>query len=109
MTPAAINAFRLKSAAVQNEAHGVTVRFRNADIKVVISTVRLSLSLELGGNAQGGEYTVRFLGSTLTTAPTRGEQLTFGGRKYTITEVRDAISTPGEYVVTIHPGSISTL
>lgn len=109
MTPAAINAFRLKSAAVQNEAHGVTVRFRNADIKVVISTVRLSLSLELGGNAQGGEYTIRFLSSSLGSKPARGEQVTFGGRKYTITEVRDAISTPGEHVVTIHPGSISTL
>ncbi|MEY3684015.1 MAG: hypothetical protein RIS62_725 [Chloroflexota bacterium] len=109
MTPAAINAFRLKSAAVQNEAHGVTVRFRNADIKVIISSVRLSLSLELGGNAQGGEYTVRFLASTLTSAPTRGEQIKFNGRKYTITETRDPIGTPGEHVVTIQPGSVSPL
>ena len=109
MSPDAINAFRLKSAALQNTAHGVTVRFRNADIKVVMSSVRVSLDLEMGGNAQGGEYTIRFLASSLTSKPARGEQVTFGGRKYTITEVRDPISTFGEYVATIQPGSLSQL
>lgn len=109
MSPSAINAFRLKSAQIQNQAHGVTVRFRNADHQVILSSVRLSLDLELGGNAQGGEHTIRFLASDLQSKPARGEQVTFGGRKYTITEVRDPISTPGEYIGTIQPGSVSQL
>jgi hypothetical protein len=102
MSPDAINAFRLKSAAAQHNAHGVTVRFRNADITAVLSSVRVSLDLELGGNTQGGEYTIRFLTSSLTSKPARGEQVTFGGRRYTI-------STFGEYVATIQPGSVSQL
>ena len=100
-----INAFRLKGATLQNTAHGVNVTFRGASVRVILSPIRVSLDLETGGVAAGGEHTCRFLASTLTTAPTKGEQLTFSGRKHTISEVKDIISTPGEYVVTIKAGS----
>ena len=105
MSPASIAAFRLKSAAVQNTAHGVAVTFRDVEILVCLSSVRISLDLEMGGLGQGGEYQCRFLASSIAEPPRRGEQVVFSGRKYTITEVRDVISTPGEYVATIHPGS----
>ena len=107
MSPASINAFRLKSAAVQNTAHGVAVIFRGASILVCLSSVRITLDLEMGGLGQGGEYTCRFLASSLATPPRRGEQVVFNARKYTIQDVRDLISTPGEYVVTLHPGSLA--
>ncbi len=100
-----INAFRLKGATTINTAHGVSVTFRGASVSVVLSHVRVSLDLETGGPAANGEQTCRFLASTLTAAPTRGEQMNFNGRKYTISEVKDTISTPGEYVVIIKPGS----
>ena len=105
MSPAAITAFRLKSAAVQNTAHGVPVTFRGASILVCLSSVRITLDLEMGGLGQGGEYTCRFLASSLDTPPRRGESVIFNARKYTIQDVRDVISTPGEYVATLHPGS----
>jgi hypothetical protein len=105
MSPASINAFRLKSAAVQNTAHGVAVTFRGAPILVCLSSVRITLDLEIGGLRQGGEYTCRFLASSLATPPGRGEIVIFNARRYVIQDVRDLISTPGEYVVTLHPGS----
>ena len=100
-----ITAFRLKGATTQNAAHGVLVTFRTESVRVILSPIRVSLDLETGGVAAGGEHTCRFLVSTLTSIPLRGEQMTFNGRKYTITEVKDAISTPGEYVVIIKTGS----
>lgn len=105
MSPTSINAFRLKSAAIQNEAHGVAVTFRGAIVNVILSPVRASLDLEAGGLAQNGESTCRFLASSILSKPSRGEQVTFNGRKYTITDVMDQISTPGEHVVTIRTGS----
>jgi len=105
MLAANISAFRLKSATVQNTAHGVSVTFRGASVSVILSPIRTTLDLETGGVAAGGEHTCRFLASTLATAPTRGEQMTFNGRKYTISEIKDTISTPGEYVVVLKSGS----
>lgn len=105
MSPAAINAFRLKSAAVQNTAHGVAVTFRGAQILVCLSSVRITLDLEMGGMGQGGEYTCRFLATSLDMPPRRGEIVIFNARRYTIQDVREHISTPGEYVATLHPGS----
>jgi len=107
MQAASISAFRLKSAATIHSAHGVAVNFRGASLHVVLSPVRTSLDLETGGLAAGGEHTCRFLASSLATAPTRGEQMQFNGRKYTIAEVKDTISTPGEYVVILKSGSKS--
>lgn len=105
MSPTSIAAFRLKGAATQNAAHGVSVTFRTKAIRVVLSPVRVSMDLKTGGVSADGEQTCRFLASTLTTPPTRGEQMQFNGRKYTISEVKDSISTPGEYVVIIKAGS----
>ena len=100
-----INAFRLKGANLQNTAQGVNVTFRSELVRVILSPIRVSLDLETGGVAAGGEHTCRFLASTLTTPPARGEQMSFNGRKYTVSEVKDTISTPGEYVVIIKAGS----
>lgn len=100
-----INAFRLKGATTINTAHGVSVTFRSASLSVVLSPIRVSLDLETGGTAAGGEHTCRILQTALTSTPIRGEQMTFNGRKYTITEVKDTISTPGEYVVILKTGS----
>ncbi len=105
MLAASVSAFRLKSATTQNTALGVSVTFRGASVTVILSPVRVSLDLETGGTKAGGEHTCRFLTATLTSIPLRGEQMTFNGRKYTITEVKDTISTPGEYVVIIEAGS----
>jgi len=100
-----INAFRLKGATLQNSAQGINVTFRSELVRVILSPIRVSLDLETGGVAAGGEHTCRFLATTLATAPTKGEQMSFNGRRYTINEVKDAISTPGEYVVIIEAGS----
>jgi len=100
-----ITAFRLKSAITQNTAHGVAVTFRAASLTVILSPIRVSLDLETGGLAAGGEHTCRILATALASIPLRGEQMVINGRKYTISEVKDAISTPGEYVVTLKTGS----
>jgi len=105
MLPASISAFRLKAATTLHTAHGIEVTFRGAAVTVILSAIRTSLDLETGGLAAGGEHTCRFLASALAAAPTRGEAMQFNGRKYTITEVKDTISTPGEYVVMIKTGS----
>jgi hypothetical protein len=105
MQAASISAFRLKSATVQNSAHGVAVTFRGESVNVILSPIRTSLDLESGGLKAGGEHTCRLLATTIAKAPTRGEQMQFNGRKYTITEVKDTISTPGEYVVILEAGS----
>ena len=100
-----INAFRLKGATTQNAAHGVNVTFRGATLKVILSPIRVSLDLETGGLAAGGEHTCRILQTALATIPIRGEQMTINGRKYTIQEIKDTVSTPGEYVVILKAGS----
>jgi len=105
MSPSAIQQFRLKAASARNLTHGVEITFRGAPIRVILSPVRTTFDLESGGLNPGGEHTVYFLSTTLTTPPARGEQVTFSGRKYTVTELRDVITTFGEYIVTIRPGS----
>jgi hypothetical protein len=105
MSPSSINAFRLKGAAVQHTAHGVLVTFRGGEIKVILSDVKVSLDLESGGLQAGGEYTCRILTGAITSPPRRGEQMSFNGRKYTIGDIKDTISTPGEYVMNISAGS----
>lgn len=105
MSPASINAFRLKSAGVQHNAHGVLVTFRGVILRVILSDVKVSLDLESGGLKAGGEYTCRILTGAIIAPPKRGEQIAFNGRKYTIGDIKDAISTPGEYVMNIAAGS----
>lgn len=105
MSPSLINAFRLKSARTQHAAHGVAVTFRAATLQVILSPIRVSLDLETGGLAAGGEHTCRIIASALTSIPLRGEQMLINGRKHTVSEVKDTISTPGEYVVVIKTGS----
>ena len=100
-----INAFRLKGATTQNAAHGVSVTFRAASLTVILSPIRVSLDLESGGIAAGGEHTCRILQTALATIPLRGEQMTINGRKYTVSEIKGTISTPGEYVVILKTGS----
>jgi hypothetical protein len=106
MTPAAISAFRAIALPVQYNCHGVDVTFRNETVKVILSPVRVDFSLETGGLGTSGQMNCRFLQSDLTSAPTRGEQVRFNGRKYTVETVKDTISTPEEYVAVIKPGSL---
>ena len=105
MLAGSINSFRLKSAATQHTAHGVAVTFRGASLTVILSPIRVSLELETGGLAAGGEHTCRILTVSIASIPLRGEQMQFNGRKYTISEVKDTISTTGEYVVNLKTGS----
>lgn len=107
MQAASISAFRLKAASTIHTAHGVSVTFRGVAVSVILSPIRTTLDLETGGLAAGGEHTCRFLSAALATPPTRGEQMQFNGRKYTISEIKDTISTPGEYVVILKSGSKS--
>jgi len=104
MNPTSIASFRSQSLCVQYSAHGVSVAFRAAAIIVLLSVVRVSLDMDMGGISAGGEYTCRFLASSLSTPPQRGEQVAFNGRRYTIKELKDTISTPGEFVCVIQPG-----
>jgi len=101
-----INAFRLKTATTQNTAHGVDVTFRGKTVKAVLSPIRVNIDLETGGQAASGEQTARFLQSDLASKPARKEQVTINGRKYSIIEVKDPVSTHGEYVVVLQTGSL---
>lgn len=105
MSPSSISAFRLKGATTLHTAHGVSVTFRGASLSVILSPIRVSLDLETGGLAAGGEHTCRIMQSAIATIPLRGEQMQINGRKYTVSEVKDTISTPGEYVMTLKTGS----
>lgn len=107
MTPAAISRFRDQALKTQYACHGVSVTFRSATVSVILSPVRVTLGLEMGGLGAGGEYNCRFLQTSLASIPTRGEQVIFNGRKYTVQEVKDTISTAGEYVAVIKPGSLT--
>jgi hypothetical protein len=106
MTPASITRFRDKALETQYACHGVDVTFRGETVSVILSPVRVTLGLEMGGLNAGGEYNCRFLQSSVESIPTRGEQVRFNGRKYTVQEVKDTISTVGEYVAVIKPGSL---
>lgn len=105
MSPDLISAFRLKAATTQNTAHGVNVTFRATTLKVILSPIRVSLDLETGGMAAGGEHTCRILQTAIASIPLRGEQMVVNGRKYTVSEIKDTISTPNEYVVILKTGS----
>ena len=105
MSPDAIHAFTLTAAALRNSALGHTATFRSQPLRVVLSPIAIGLDLETGGLRQGGEFTCRFLATSLATPPRRGEQILIGGKAYTIQSLKEVISTPGEYVATIAPGS----
>jgi hypothetical protein len=45
------------------------------------------------------------LATSLATPPRRGEQILIGGKSYTIQTLKEVVTTPGEYVAIIAPGS----
>ena len=95
--------FALRSAEDRNAQNGILIKFRQAEIKACVSPVAVSFDLESGGLRQGGEFTVRFLASTLDSAPRRGEPIAFHGRSYLITQVSEAINNPAEITVQVTP------
>ena len=95
----------IRSAKARNEQDGIPVRFRQAEIRACVSPVAVSFALESGGLRQGGEFTVRFQSSDLTTPPRRGEPVAFHGRSYLIQQVGEAINNPSEITCTVTPGS----
>ncbi len=97
MSPDAIRTFTLSAAALRNSALGTTATFRSQPLRVVLSPIAIGLDLETGGLRQGGEFTCRFLATSLATPPR--------GKAYTIQSLKEVISTPGEYVAIIAPGS----
>jgi hypothetical protein len=105
MLASSINSFRLKAATVQDAALGVDITFRGVTVKARLSGIRVGIELDTGGRSASGEQTARILQASLATPPARGEQMTINGRKYTVDELKDAISTPGEYVVILQTGS----
>ncbi len=105
MSPDAIHAFTLTAAALRNAALGHTATFRSQPLRVVLSPIAIGLDLETGGLRQGGEFTCRFLATSLATPPRRGEQILIGGKAYTIQTLKEVVTTPGEYVAMISPGS----
>ena len=105
MTAAARNAFALQAAAAANRVHGVPVTFRGEEMLVCLAPVAVSLDLDTGGLRQSGEFKARFLASTLTSPPKRGEPVLYNGRTYLVTEVTEPANMPGEHVCTLTPGS----
>jgi hypothetical protein len=105
MSPDAIHAFTLTAAALRNSALGHTATFRSQPLRVVLSPIAIGLDLEPGGFRQGGKFTCRFLATSLSTPPGKGDQILIGGKSYTIQTLTEVISTPGEYVAIIAPGS----
>jgi hypothetical protein len=96
--------FETLAATARNTLLGIPVKFRQAEIKACVSPVAVSFDLESGGLRQGGEFTVRFLASTLDSAPHRGESVAFHGRSYLITQVSEAINNTAEFTCTVVPG-----
>ena len=105
MSPASIQANRLRTARAANSLHGVNVTFRGQEVRVVLSAVTISLDLALGGMAQGGAFRCRFLAETLTAPPQVHETLLYHGRTYIIREVAEPVQHTGEHLVIISPGS----
>ncbi len=103
MSPASRNALALRSAQLRQSAHGTTVKFRQAEIRVGLAPVSIGLDLETGGLRQGGEFSIRFLAADLQSPPRRGEAVSFGGKTYFISQVSETHS-PGEYLATMSPG-----
>ena len=103
MSPEQKARFETLAATARNTLLGIVVKFRQAEIKACVSPVAVSFDLESGGLRQGGEFTVRFLASTLDSAPRRGESVAFHGRSYLITQVGEAINNPAEITCTVTP------
>ena len=106
MSPAAISAFRARSAGVHNAAHGVPVTFRGQEVRVCLAPIAIGLDLATGGLTQGGQFNCRFLASDLSTPPKRGEVVIYGGRSYLIGEVKQLIHSEAEHVCVLTPGSL---
>ena len=103
MSPEQKTRFETLAATARNTLLGIVVKFRQAEIRACVSPVAVSFDLESGGLRQGGEFTVRFLASTLDSAPRRGEPIAFHGRSYLITQVGEAINNPAEITVQVTP------
>ena len=106
MSPAAISAFRARSAGVHNAAHGVPVTFRGQEVRVCLSPIAIGLDLATGGLTQGGQFNCRFLASDLSTPPKRGESVLYGGRSYLVSEIKQLIHSEAEHVCILTPGSL---
>jgi len=100
-----IDRLKQRSAEDRNEVLGYPANFRGQSIRVGLSAIAIGLDLENGGLRQGGEFTARFLASSLQSAPRRGEQILISGKTYTISVVAEPLGTPFEHVATIVPGS----
>ena len=103
MSPEQKSRLESLAAAGRNQLFGIPVKFRQAEIRACVSPVAVSFDLESGGLRQGGEFTVRFQSSDLTTPPRRGEPIAFHGRSYLITQVGEAINNPAEITVQVTP------
>ena len=86
--------------------HGQPVKFRQQDILALLAPIAIGLDLETGGLRQGGEFSIRFLASTLQSPPRRGETVTFAAKTYFISQVSET-NTPGEYLATMSPGGVA--
>ena len=103
MSPASRNALALRSAQLRQSAHGTTVKFRQAEIRVCLAPVSIGLDLETGGLRQGGEFSIRFLAADLQSPPRRGEAVSFGAKTYFLSQISET-HAPGEYLATMSPG-----
>ena len=103
MSPEQKSHFEQLAAKARNTLLGIVVKFRQAEIRACVSPVAVSFDLESGGLRQGGEFTVRFLASTLDSAPRRSESVAFHGRSYMVTQVGEAINNPAEFTVQVTP------
>ncbi len=72
-------------------------------MRACVAPVSVSFELEAGGFRQGGEFAMRFLSSTLDSAPRKGEPVSFAGRSYLITQVGEAINNPAENTCIVTP------
>ena len=103
MSPEQKARFETLAATARNTLLGILVKFRQAEIRACVSPVAVSFDLESGGLRQGGEFTVRFLASTLDSAPRRGEPVAFHGRSYMVTQVGESLNNPSEITVQVTP------
>lgn len=104
MSPEQKTRFETLAATARNTLLGIPVKFRQQEIRACVSPVAVSLDLESGGLRQGGEFTVRFLASTLDSAPRRSEPVAFHGRSYMVTQVGESLNNPAEFTCTVVPG-----
>jgi hypothetical protein len=105
MSPEQKDRFENLAATSRNTLFGKPSTFRGQTIRVCLSAIAIGLDLETGGLRQSGEFTARFLASSLQSPPRRGEQILIDGKIYTVATLREQTGTPFEYVATIVPGS----